>query len=361
MTMHSSQDPGSSEQGGSPSGSFVMVVHGAEIFDAGEAAALIDALRPARTIVAGVMARTAAEESELPVEYNGSPPSRIIRALTGPVALANHAKTSESGLVFGNIVASRLEGRGLIQIECADKTVTIWDSGDRCLAGWIADLTGYLLRFRPSTPDRETSERRIRGCLPGEAVYVNGIIVGQATGDTVVLRTRGSSVEAVQGLIPKNHGFEKLKNLHVTLATAWCKSGPIRHAAAAIPARHVQQSGLIAVIDHCGHEVYNVIGPDCCGVLAIGDDTTAVCGHICSHRGIAVLGIVDGDRDTFLPASFAPGSVVLECRGERDDDVGREIARMICGEHIIWNDWVAQVLDRLSDRVRIVVDMREVA
>jgi hypothetical protein len=38
----------------------VMVVHGPEIFDSGEASWLIDRICPSRTIVAGVMARTAA-------------------------------------------------------------------------------------------------------------------------------------------------------------------------------------------------------------------------------------------------------------------------------------------------------------
>lgn len=46
----------------------VMVVHGPEIFDTGYVYRLNNAIRPERIIVAGVMARTAAEESGIPVE-----------------------------------------------------------------------------------------------------------------------------------------------------------------------------------------------------------------------------------------------------------------------------------------------------
>ena len=61
-------------------------------------------------------------------------------------------------------------------------------------------------------------------------------------------------------------------------------------------------SGRVLVIDHCGHEIYARMPDDCCGVLAIGDDTTAVCGHICAHRGIPCLGLlmVTGIRSSRL-------------------------------------------------------------
>jgi hypothetical protein len=113
------------------------------------------------------------------------------------------------------------------------------------------------------------------------------------------------------------------------------------------------------VIDHCGHEIYAKMPEDCCGVLAIGDDTTAVSGHICAHRGIPVLGIVDGDRDTIVPSAFAPGSVVVEVLGERDDDVGKEIAGKVPDVQVVWDDWVQEILVYLDKRVRMVTDQRD--
>ena len=97
---------------------------------------------------------------------------------------------------------------------------------------------------------------------------------------------------------------------------------------------------------------------DCCGVLAIGDDTTGVCGHILAHRGIPVLGIVDGDRDVIVPPAFAARSVVAEVLGERDDDVGREIAKKVPEIQVIWDEWVEEMLAYLEGRVHVVMDMR---
>ena len=86
----------------------VMVVHGPEAFDQGDVAFLQDLLSPGKTVVAGVMARTAAEESGLPVTFDSDVPSSVIGRTGGKVFLVNHGKTTESGRIFGEIVASHL-------------------------------------------------------------------------------------------------------------------------------------------------------------------------------------------------------------------------------------------------------------
>jgi hypothetical protein len=339
--------------------SAVMVIHGPELFDGGEAAWLMDVLSPKRIIVAGVMARTAAEESGLPVEFNAQPPSRVIRALDGPVFLANRGKSAETGELFGNIVASRLGNNGLVHLECSSRTVYCWNSGDEELAGLLSHLTGFGKTSLKSTVQRQGNVREIRGCIPGEVVYVNGIVIGRATADVVVLKSSEGIIEPCSGLSPKPHGLEKLSlTKSIDIATAWCKSGPIR-SAAPLKNRKAPSSGRILVIDHCGHEIYSRMPEDCCGVLAIGDDTTAVSGHICAHRGIPVLGIVDGDRDTVVPSAFAPGSVVAEVLVERDDDVGKEIAGKVPDVQVFWDEWVQEILKYLNKRVRMVIDLRE--
>jgi len=304
------------------------------------------------------MARTAAEESGLAVEFDGRPPSRIIRSLSGHVILGNHAKTPESGRIFGSIIASRLGGQRLVQIECSAKAVFVWGGGDNTFGAFLAERTGFSLEHPLCMPNRYGPERRIQGCLPGESVYVNGIIIGTATEDTVFLRQRGLRIEVMSGLVPKEHGFEKLGTTCTDLRTAWCKSGPIRNVPPAGAGRTAPDCGRIAVVDHCGNGLYERLTDDCCGVLAIGDDTTAVCGHICVHRGIPVLGIVDGDRDTLLPSAFAKGSVVLETVGERDDDVGKEVTCLVEDGPVLWTDWEATIIERLGPRVRVVFDTR---
>ena len=102
-----------------------MVVHGPELFDLGDVAWLMEVLSPRRVIVAGVMARTAAEESGLRVEFNAQPPSRVIRALEGQVFLANRGKTPETGERFWQICFFPLGGTGLVHIECSRQGCSI--------------------------------------------------------------------------------------------------------------------------------------------------------------------------------------------------------------------------------------------
>jgi Uncharacterized protein conserved in archaea len=106
----------------------------------------------------------------------------------------------------------------------------------------------------------------------------------------------------------------------------------------------------VAVIDHCGHEIYSVLDNTLSGILAIGDDTTSVCGHIAAHRGIPILGIVDGDADHLLESSFAPGSVVIQVKEGTDDIVGRELADAVGREAVSWEEWVQKMLHRLEGR-----------
>ena len=343
--------------GGSPGrlAGAVMVVHGPEAFDHGDVARLQALLSPERTMVAGVMARTAAEESGLPVTFDARPPSSVIRGIRGEVFLVNRGKTPGSGRIFGEIVASRLAPGPLVHLECSSRTVYLWNAGDREFARLLAEATGCSLE--ELSPDRRVeggAGREIRGCIPGEPVLVEGIVIGTATADTAVIRKGRAGIEAVSGLLPKAHGLEKLVRLgELDLSRAWCKSGPVRRAP---PGKGGQApaAGRIVVIDHCGHDLYRALVHGTCGVLAIGDDTTAVCGHICAHRGLPVFGVVDGDLDGLVAARFAPGSVVAEVLEGRDDEVGRELAALPRGPPVVWSEWVARALDLLGDRCRIV-------
>lgn len=334
----------------------VMVVHGPGAFDCGDVARLQALLGPGRTVVAGVMARTAAEESGLPVVFDGGIPGAVIARERGRVFLVNRGKTPESGKIFGEIVASRLpHGRPLVQLECSSNTVFAWNGGeeDRRFGRLLADATGFTLEEAPAGSPREGKERAIRGCIPGEAVLVEGIVIGTAIGETVVIRSEGGRIEAVSGLRPKLHGFEKLARMgKPDLDRAWCKSGPVRRAR---PKRGsgAPSMGRILVIDHCGHDLYRSLSPGTCGVLAIGDDTTAVCGHICAHLGVPVFGIVDGDPDGLVASGFAPGSVIAEVVDGTDDETGRELAGQVPGCPVAWDDWVARAVSLLGSRCRV--------
>lgn len=194
-----------------------------------------------------------------------------------------------------------------------------------------------------------------QGCIPGEAVYINGIVIGHALSDEVRLGYDGREIVPVSGIRIKPHGLEKLeKRAPVDLCSAWCKSGTIRTYMPKQAGR-ARTTGYVLVIDHCGHELYGRINEEVCGVLSIGDDTTAVCGHICAHLGVPVFGIVDGDGDGIVGAAFAPGSVVVEVKNERDDDVGNAIKPLVPDEMTEWDLFCEKILLYLGDRVNISV------
>jgi hypothetical protein len=334
----------------------VMVVHGAEIFDSGNAAWLFSVLAPWKLVVAGIMARVAGEESGLPCEFTDTPPSVVIRRLDQPCFLANRGKSPESGRIFGEIVARRVGGEGVIHVECASGEVICWNRSPDELAREIARLTGYSLVSGVSMPEGTVPGTRvIRGCLPGEAVFVNGTVIGVATGCEVVIRVGEKGVEPVLGLSIKGHGLEKLnKSGPIDPATAWCKSGPIRAREPRTSKQVRAKKGRVIFIDHCGHTLFRSISSDgICGIVSAGDDTTAVCGHIGAHLGVPVFGIVDGDPDGIVPVRYAPGSVIAVATGISDDDLGKEVASVIPSGEVDWDEFIRVVVDRIGDRAII--------
>lgn len=336
-----------------------MVVHGPEPFDRGDVRAVLSTLGQVRILVAGVMGRTAAEESGLPVECCSAPPSAVLNAQEGPVFLLNHGKTPESGRTFGEIVAGRVMRGDLVHVECASDTVYLWNNGDADLAGRLSAVFGYHVeRAAPRVPENGTT-RTIKGCLPGEPVCVNGTVIGEATAETVVLEEQDGQVVPVAGLRPKPHGLEKLhRNGPFSLGDAWCKSGEIRRGQGAIDRRCCPERGRVVLIDHCGHHFYDLVTPDTCGVLAIGDDTTAVAGHIALHLGIPLLGITDGDLDGVIGRTFPAGSVVLQVTEGRDDDLGLKIAMSIPDGPVSWHTWLSEAIAGVEDRTQVTIDLR---
>ncbi|WFN33684.1 DUF2117 domain-containing protein [Methanogenium sp. S4BF] len=336
-----------------------IVAHGPEVFDAGDIDTVSAALLPKEIVVAGVMARTAAEESGFPCRFNTRPPSLVFRHLpSGTEAwLLNRGKTPASGEEFGRIVASRCD-RPVYHIECSSRTIYGWNGADPRRTGEAARRLGYatvLLTADTRAPD--TCVREIRGCIPGEPVFVNGIVVGHATAETAIIAPENGGVRAVSGITLKPHGTEKLlRGGPVDLSRAWCKSGPVRSQTAQVADRRTP-SGRIAVIDHAACDIYSMVDITTCGVVSIGDDTTAVCGHICAHLGIPIFGVTDGDADTVIDHSCCAGSVIVEVTEGRDDEKGLEIAETVPAAPCHWDQWVAATLRTRTD-IRIVRDAR---
>jgi hypothetical protein len=99
--------------------------------------------------------------------------------------------------------------------------------------------------------------------------------------------------------------------------------------------------------------LYRNLSSDICGIVSIGDDTTAVCGHIAAHLGIPVLGIIDGDADGIVPGCFIHGSIIAKAVAERDDEIGKEIQEMISDGSVVWDQFVERIVQYLGSRVDI--------
>lgn len=328
-----------------------LVLHGPEVIDSGEGARLFTVLEPARVVVAGVMARCAAEEHGLLSCWTRKKPSAALGADPAAV-LANRGRSPESGRIFGEVVAARLS-RPLVQLECADETVVWWNGAD---GAPFVRLLGWTVEALTAAPQAPAENRRlIRGCRPGDAVLVDGLVVGRATADEVVLVSDGESLAVERGCVLKEHGVEKLRRRGpIRLADAWCTAGSLRSSPPrASPQRRTR--GRVLVLDHDATVLYRELADDHCGLLAIGDDTTATPLHLGIHLGLPVLGITDGDGDGIIGnCGGAPGSLVLRSVIDRDDDLGRELADGCDGMPTEWEAFVARALCTLRGRVRVV-------
>jgi hypothetical protein len=331
-----------------------IIFHGAEVFDRGDAAWLLDQLHAERCLVAGIMARQAADESGLPTVYDGRKPSEILAEyLPGQAVLIHRAKTDASAIRFGSLIASNLKNRGLIMIEPGTCRILVWGRMNNGLCRWLSDKTGFQIQTGTMHQDNSPGIRYIGGCLPGEPVFINGIIVGHATDEEAVITIRNGTLKAVSGIVLKEHGVEKLMRFgYPDISTAWCKSGNVRNSPPKKGRRNIF-GGKIVVIDHNAFGCYQHLSSDSIGILAIGDDTTSICGHIGCFRGIPILGITDGDIDGIVPEGYAPGSVVLEALNERDDDLGREIAELVPLDPVIWDEWVEMIIGKFGPRIKI--------
>ncbi len=301
------------------------------------------------------MARTAAEESGLSVIYDGRKPSEILSEHPANHAILVHrAKTPASAQRFGSLIHAHCHGRGLILIDPGTCQILTWNPVDTTLCSWLSSKTGYPLLPGEQHQKTPPYTRIIAGCLPGEPVFVNGIIIGYATAEKVEISMQDGTIHARSGIELKHHGIEKLLRFGCPdLANAWCKSGTIRTTRPKKRERSVRK-GRIAVIDHTAIACYTICDPHTCGIVTIGDDTTSICGHIGCTRGIPILGITDGDLDGIIADGYAPGSIVLRTVSERDDDLGIEIMRMIPDGDVVWNEWVETIIAYLGERVRII-------
>lgn len=338
-----------------------LLFHGPEIFDSGWAQriiATVGKIDSVRCVLAGAMGRTAVIDSGLQgFEFWEKMPGPCLRELGPSVAsviFANLGKSAKSGLVLGSMVVERSGVQvPVVQVECSGPFFVEWIEGSS--PAIIAAIEGLdiprqeRIQLPPSVWERQGRVyRRMTTAEPGDFVLVDGINVGRATGEEVILVAENGHLVEVQGVEVKDHGIEKLDRFGgVDLRAAKLVSTPNLRRTNQTPRVSDARGRGVAFVDHAGMHVYE-LAPAVEGVVTVGDDTTAVVADIMYRFQVPVIGIVDGDEDVVLQnAHFAPGSVRLTVR--EDDHFGLDVLANVFAHAPRVDMGFAEVRDRIVE------------
>jgi hypothetical protein len=324
-----------------------LVIHGPELIDSGKIADIVDALRalgPLRVLAGGTMARVAALDKHLTfvdTSQNIHTSDALNHVSDREVlVLANCGKTSETGCVFGQIVSSRVR-RSVIHVErpgLIDGSVILWRGADGDTSRDVLHVARHLSdrlslklvkKHKRELSVEQTDEvvtRHIYGARLGEPLLVQGMVVGTVVDeDVAVIVQRGRIVDIV-GVATKTHGLEKIGNLD--LSTAYVKTGHLRASNEAcvqrsmVPARPLQR-GSVTFVNHRADQTLESVNETTICAIAVGDDTTSICGDILSRAGVPIIGIIDGDGDGLYSGTYqVEGSLTMRLCNASDDDIG---------------------------------------
>ena len=202
-----------------------ILFHGSEVFDSGWARRIVHAfseIAPLRCVLAGTMGQTAAIDSGLPdIHCPGGQPSQILRELQNSaieVIFANYGKSESSGLLHGAMVAAKA-GNPLVHIECSSGLYVEFNPGSRPrVIQTLEQQLGLRKHKTAANPasfweENGRTYRRITTAAAGDFVLVEGIIVGRATGEEIVIECENGHICRVGGTEIKTHGLEKLERL----------------------------------------------------------------------------------------------------------------------------------------------------
>ncbi|WP_048124831.1 DUF2117 family protein [Methanosarcina lacustris] len=351
-----------------------LVIHGPEVIDSEEAEIVLEKLSCMGEVEAqlgGTMGKTAVLDAGLENVIDISrhlKPSACIESFfesSDLVCLLNRGKTVETGMIFGEKVASRLkdpEKKPLIQIEspgCTDGKLIPLNKKAGSYIEKLSEIFGLPaespLPFQDSVCLENCQKtgktrviRELSGVFPGENILVNGLVIGKALSSKISIVSESGFITAIEGGEIKEHGLEKLHNYEkrdpVDLAGAWVKSGEIRRSSSLLPEAEKENvssrksgpisragvgvgagTGKVVLIDHAAENSYELAsGAEL--AVTVGDDTTAIAGDILYRLGIPIIGITDGDCDNVTcETKIFPGSVVLRLIEGNDDIVGKRI------------------------------------
>lgn len=329
---------------------FGLVVHGPEAVDTQLVARTIRCLAghgSVKAVMSGYTGVAAVIDAGLEDVIDISRryvPSKTLLALQRDcdvLLLVNSAKTADSALKFGSIVFSKVRGKMVKPLLQVDEGMVVdWTGGEHGLVALLCGELGLVEAFAPPEVKEPRGKwRSVGGVLPGENVWVNGVVVGRATSSEVRISSDEDGRLVAEGIDLKPTGVERLGRFNAK--TAHVRSGIIRRTRARPRSLRAEGKG-VRLIDHSAEDaVYDCRG--CSLVVTVGDDTSRIAGNLLSRFGVPIVAITDGDEDGICgEAELAPGSVMIRLRPGTDDIVGAEVRKVIFeGRRSTGSGWTA--------------------
>ena len=317
-------------------------LHTPGIFDSGWAPRVLEALRlqgEVKAVVTGTTGTTAMIDAGMEGEVEvlqGKWSDWLLgsRRVPDVAVTASHSPDPERLSAECFHISRKFPGLMLVGVDTNCRVVVPWVKGTEGFAAKLSRDLGFSLGKphdfgRTYWEDEDRQYRRVLAVAPGDWLLIDWTVVGRVRSKEVVVIASGGEVTGIVGVDLKRNGLEKLGK--VSLKEAKIDSlRTLRGPAGRRRGLEVPKGDRIALIDHSGYGIYQLIGTGLAGVVTVGDDTTAIVGDILTRYGIPVVGLTDGDPDGLVSGElYPPGSMIL--RVIWDDDFGRAVAAEVFG------------------------------
>ncbi|MBE6488680.1 MAG: DUF2117 domain-containing protein [Methanosphaera stadtmanae] len=354
-----------------------IVVHGPGIVDTGYAKKIINLLSDygdTTAILGGTMGRTAVIDASLEDTINIEKkllPSQSISYMTKNndiVFLLNYGKSTITGHTFGYKVFNKTDNAPLVQIERPgedDGCMIIWNSDiDIQLVETISNIlnlpivsktkaTNMVESLTGYSHEDDIIKRKVAGVSAGENIMMNGIIIGKATDDQLIIYSKDNQIIRMEGGKIKQHGLEKLGK--VDLSTAIIKTGLLRKSDNIKPRiikKEKTQRITAVYLDHAADDIYQYKDENI--IVSVGDDTTLLSSDILYRFNTPIIGITDGDLDKIVEEGFKlENSIIIQVESGYDDIMGRLIFDKIFHNNIIIE---VESFDKLKENILKLLD-----
>lgn len=307
-----------------------LLFHGVDIFYDERSKDILKSLNKRyvmKSFIVGTMGITSMFDSGIEgVEMIFKRPSVAISELKGfdTVLFVLKARSIDTAKVFlGSIGERAVFDGGILGIDIETQTLFEAKKGSSNLKDYLTSL-GF--NESPVGKGIEVAKedgyfvRKVRGCVPGEFLLFNGLIVGKVTDKDVKVYVKDGKIDRIWGVKIKEHGLEKLKDIDIYSLKIDSTDGFLTRDPKILRKLHGEN---IILINHDAYSIYQNLS-NISGAVTIGDDTTRMSGYILKRFGIPLIGIVDGDKDGIIKGEhFYSGSVLFEVMG--DDISGDKI------------------------------------